>query len=233
MRAGSDHDDGMTHLQRPVLALSLLGTSLLLGACNVSVTKPPTATQPTSIIGHITPAGTVDKVEEQYTGLNAPVAANGNFDLALPTAPSVPLNEASNTFGLCTSGSVSGPSGFKSLAITTLQGMKGSAFVAEYVSPLNTTSGISYRAWWYANMAGTVTAANADCVGFGSVNQSLTFKKGWNVMDVTVTGASTSITRATNQTPGRLIWKNKNSVQSLEAQSLNPYLFNPWAALRQ
>lgn len=184
-------------------------------------------------------AGSADTIQQQLTGLSAPIASNGNFDLGLPSTAIMNntygnvLNDANSTFGLCTTNNVTAPSGFKSIAFTTLNSMKGMTFVAENLSPLPGSNGVSYKAWWFASVAGTVTANNTGCIGFGTVNQSLVFKQGWNVMDINVNGSATTITRAANQTPGRLTWKNKNSVQSLESQALNPYLFNPWAALHK
>ncbi len=214
----------------------------MLGACSGNGTvKPPAATQPTVISGMLVPftASSADTIQEQLTGLSAPIASNGNFDLNLPSTATMNstygnlLNSKDDTFGLCTTTNVTAPSGFKSIVFSTLNSMKGTTFVAENVSPLPGGNAVSYKVWWFATVAGTVTVNNTGCLGYGTVNQSLVFKQGWNVMDVTVNGASTTITRAANQTPGRLTWKNKNSVQSLESQALNPYLFNPWAALRK
>ncbi|GAA4023472.1 hypothetical protein GCM10022631_42740 [Deinococcus rubellus] len=223
------------------MALALLGTTLLLGACGSITVNPPPATQPTAISGMLVPfaAGSADTIQQQLTGLSAPIASNGNFDLGLPSTAIMNgtygnlLNDANSTFGLCTTNNVTAPSGFKSIAFTTLDSMKGMTFVAENLSPLPSGNAVSYKAWWFATVAGTVTVNNTGCIGFGSINQSLVFKQGWNVMDVTVNGANTTIALAANQTPGRLTWKNKNDVQSLASQALNPYLFNPWAALRQ
>ncbi|TSA88113.1 hypothetical protein FNU79_02495 [Deinococcus detaillensis] len=223
-------------LKQPALALALLGTSLVLGACGSTTPVTPPATQPTAVSGTLVPftAGTADNVTSQQANLSSPLTATGNFDIALPDVATMnsthakDLNSADNTFGLCTGSPITAPSGFKSVAITTLISQKGATFVAENVAG----STVSYKGWWFANMAGTVTV-NANCIGFGNVNQSLTFKQGWNVMDFTYNGTSTSIALAPNQTPGRLTWKNKNAVQSLSSQALNPYLFNPWAALNR
>ena len=246
MSVSSGHAKGMTKQQKVAFPLVLLGTSLFLSACgggSVTVTPDPTPTptQPTAILGTLSPftAGSADKMEQQLTGITAPLASNGNFNLGLPKTATMTstysnlLNTTDNTFGLCDAGyQITAPDGFKSIAFTTLDSLKGTTFVAENLSPLPGSTGVSYKAWWFANLAGDVNV-NANCIGFGKLNQSLTFVQGWNVMDITVTGSSTTISRAADQVPGRLTWKNKNAVQSLSSQALNPYLFNPWAALRK
>ena len=245
------HDEGMTKLQfnpqkqKLTLPLILLGTSLILSACGGgTVVTPdpgnPTPTQATAILGTLIPFnGQADNIEQQLTGINAPILSSGDFDLGLPSASTIDskysklLNEKNNTFGSCTSQTITAPDGFKSIAFTTLLTQKGSTFVVEVKSPLFGSDVASYKAWWFATVSGTVNVDAKGCIGFGTVKQNLDFEKGWNVMDVVVNGSSTSITRAADQTPGRLTWKDKNSALSLSAQALNPYIFNPWAALRK
>ena len=229
----------MTKLHSSTLALGLIGTSLLLGACNKLTNPNPTPTQPTAISGTITPftAGQADQVVQQLTGIKTSLTNTGNFDLPLPSVATVNssyanlLNSKDETFGFCSTTNVTAPSGFKSLAFTTLFTSKNGALLNEYSAQLPAASGVSYKAWWFANVAGTVTANNTGCIGFGSVNQSLVFKQGWNVFDINVNGNTTTITRAANQTPGRLPWTRTSA--NVQALSLNPYLFNPWAALHK
>ncbi|WP_420595336.1 hypothetical protein [Deinococcus sp.] len=237
-----------TQKQKFTLPLLLLGTSLILSACGGGGTvapepevEQPIPDQPIAILGTLVPftSGEANKIEQQLTGLTAPILSSGNFDLGLPVTGTMNskygtlLNEKDNTFGLCTEGfTITAPDGFKSIAFTTLNSLKGSTFVAENNSPLFGSDAASYKAWWFATVDGTVTV-KANCIGFGDIDQSLEFKKGWNVMDIMVTGSSTTISRAEDQTPGRLTWKNIKSAQALSAQALNPYIFNPWAALRK
>jgi hypothetical protein len=223
---------------KSVLGVGLLGLTGLLSACGGGeVIVEPTPTQPTAIFGTLTPftVGTADQMQEQLTDVRAPISATGNFDFGLPNvAAQFPnlLNNKDATFVSCDA-PITGPDGFKSFPISILFSLKGGAFVAENISG----SVVSYKVWWFANTAGTLTV-NANCSVFGKVNQSLTFTQGWNVVDVSYNGTATTFTRSTDQNPGRLIWKDKKAAQSLASQALGGkaldlYFFNPWAALKK
>jgi hypothetical protein len=212
-----------------VLGASLLGLTALLSACGGGevITDPPA--QPTAIFGTLTPftAGSADTIREQDTGITAPIAVSGNFDLTLLNVgaqyPNL-LSTKDNTFAGCDPGAViTGPDNFKSFQITRLFSDKGGVQVAENVQGSITV----YKTWWFATVPGTLNI-NAKCLFLGTINQSLTFTQGWNVIDISVNGTSTTLTRAADQNPGRLVWKDKKSAQSLDAQAIKPYTFNPW-----
>lgn len=215
-----------------VLGASLLGLTALLSACGggeVTVIVEPQVPGPKAILGTLTPftAGTADQMQEQLTDVRAPIAATGEFDLGLPNIGARYanlLNGKDNTFGFCDPGaSITGPDNFKSFQISSLFSLKSGTVVAENVQGNITT----YKTWWFATTDATLNV-NAKCLGFGVIKQSLAFTQGWNVIDIAVNGTSTTLTRAADQMPGRLPWKDKKSAQSLGAQSVQPYTFNPW-----
>ncbi|AZI42657.1 hypothetical protein EHF33_07755 [Deinococcus psychrotolerans] len=235
-------------LKQPALALALLGTSLVLGACgSTTPVTPPAATTVNVISGTITPwiAGRTDTISSQRLNKSATVNGTGNFDLGLPDAQTTTsqysgdLTDGSQLFFACSGGTVSVTPNLKYTAISGL-------FLASQVKPeyfnYSAYSGtnFTYRTWWFVNKDATVTSNGADCAGegvLGKITANLNLKQGWNIVEYARTGNSSGFAyNLSSVAPNnsRMSWRpnpNTDGSQSLSlgSQSIQA---NPWSLVR-
>lgn len=234
-------------LKQPALALALIGTSLVLGACGVQTPTTPQTTTVNVISGTITPwsAGKTDTISSQRLNKSTAVDGTGNFDLGLPNTQTMTTNsqytgdltDGSNLFLACSGGAVNVTPGLKFTAISGL--FLGSQAKPEYFNFSN-YSGVNftYRSWWFANINSAVTANGADCAGqgvLGKITANLSLKQGWNIVEYTRTGVSSGFAynlAVVAPTNSRMSWRpnpNMDSSQSLNSQSIQA---NPWSLVR-
>ncbi|AWN23835.1 hypothetical protein DKM44_11855 [Deinococcus irradiatisoli] len=206
--------------------------------------KPPTPTntQPTVISGVVTPwtqgqTGTIRP--PLIPELSTTVDTTGNFNLPLPNVATMTstysgdLTDASVLKNSCTNGTVTATEGLKFAVIADLEVVGKNPTYYTYSSYEN--GKLSYKAWWFANKAGTITA-DADCavsVVVGRLKANLTLKAGWNIVNYVQDASSSNfvytLTTGT-QTNAKMTWRpNPISSQSLQAHDR---LANPWGLLR-
>lgn len=196
----------MQHLTTAKLGL-FLTAALALTACG----GPPTPQQDSCalparsgeqsgvICGLLsgTTAASVKTMPQVVVGpeFTAAVNAQAQFDLPLPAAPTVESKYGSNlipfkdTLGLCDPLTVTGDADLKMLNVNSLRTDREQEI--EVVSA-NTNGSRTYTYWWFANKDATVNV-NGSCLFLGQIsNQTLAFKRGWNVVKLTTDGTSSS-----------------------------------------
>ncbi|MFC5848725.1 hypothetical protein [Deinococcus petrolearius] len=192
---------------RLALGTALTGAALLLAACGGSVTPtgsggdevPPVtapAEQPGRILGQITPftAGQASRVMPEELTISAPVRGEGLFDLALPGATAMTttyadlLFAATDVFGACEKVTTTAPASLRLYPIATLKTDTGQTLTAR------AAGSTTVKNWWFASQAASYTF-QGECLGLGTVDVTFNFKLGWNVLDVTYGGTSTTYTQ--------------------------------------
>ncbi len=225
---------------RLVLGTVLTGAALVLASCGGGAITPETtpppgggstelppvttpAEQSGRIPGQITPftAGQASSVRPEELSESAAVSGSGLFDLALPGATTMTttytdlLFNATDIFGSCENVITTAPDSLRLYPIASLKTDTGQALTA------NASGSTTAKNWWFANQDASYTF-QGDCLGLGTVNATFNFKLGWNVLDVTYSGASTAYAQVAAPT-SPVEWR----VGGLGSQRLNNAL-EPW-----
>ena len=224
---------------RLALGLALTGATLLLASCgggSAPVVTPPSdggggeippittpAEQTGRILGQITPftAGQAGSVKPEELNESAPVSGQGLFDLALPGTTTMTttyadlLFRSSDVFGACENVTTTAPDSLRLYPIARLTTDTGQTLTA------NASGSTTAKNWWFANQDASYTF-QGNCLGLGSVSATFNFKLGWNVLDVTYGGASTTYAQVDAPTTA-VEWR----AGGLGSQRLNNAL-EPW-----
>ena len=213
---------------RLALGTALAGAALLLASCGGSVVTESgpvllPGEQAGRIPGQITPfsAGSANSVNTEDFDERAAVSGSGMFDLALPTATTINtayadvLFSASDVFGACENIITTAPASLRLYPVAKLQTDTGQTLTA------NASGSTTVKNWWFASQDAAYTF-RGECLGLGTVNASFNFKLGWNVIDVTYGGSSTTYTQVEAPT-APVEWRTGG----LGSQRLNNAL-EPW-----
>lgn len=213
---------------RLALGTALTGAALLLASCGGSVSTQSgpillPGEQAGHIPGQITPftAGQAARVKPEELNESAAVSATGGFDLALPTVTTTTATYAdllfnpTEVFGACENVTTTAPDSLRLYPIATLKTDTGQTLTA------NASGSTTAKNWWFANQDASYTF-KGECLGLGTVNATFNFKLGWNVLDVTYGGSSTTYTQVEAPT-GPVEWRTGG----LGSQRLNNAL-EPW-----
>lgn len=202
--------------------------------------NPPNPGQSGKILGQLKPWTTGDAnkimpvnaaVATPQDDFKADVTQDGKFDFSLPTADNIKVNYATDPrafkelFFNCKDFQLSGDQDLKVITLNTLITDSGK----EYHQKSNNV----FLYWWYANKDAKVKFSGKECFVYGDVQNELTFKKGWNVIQ-RVEDNKLSKTNFKNiaQPTTRLDWSLASS-NNLRAMSLPANFHYPWLSAEE
>lgn len=242
----------MTQPKRWTFGAAFLSGALLLASCGGGETPAPQQPEPEQPA----PIGMADTIQGQikpYEGapthvsvplLNqsavgalknaqAPVDASGNFTLRLPDAAAMDQSEDLQTpgealgGGSCAAGAVTAPQGLKIFPVYALEGNNGK----QYIDKLDDGKGNAAvtRLRVYSTADGRVLL-NGTCL-LATLSGDLNLKRGWNVVEGTFTGGTSSFRVIDASTNSATFVERGINAGSLSSLSLPANIFEPWKSL--
>ena len=240
----------MTQFRRLTLGAAFLSGALLLASCGGGETpaqpepEKPTPTGTAEIIqGQIKPyEGTPTSVsvpllnQSAVDGLKitqAPVDSAGLFTLRLPDAAVIDQSEDLQTpgeafgGGNCSEDTVTAPQNLRVFPIYALEGNNGK----QYIDKLDDGQGDAAvtRLRVYSTAEGRVLL-NGPCL-LGTISGDLSLKRGWNVVEGTFTGNTSSFKVVDAPANTATFVERGINAGSLSKLSLPTNIFEPWKSL--
>lgn len=246
----------MRHLP---LTVAVLLSSAMLAACggNPSTGNPAVYTAPTSIQGTVKSwtagVGTVTAVEGTTTLSTAPLAAGGSFSLALPSVAAItPYLKATSSTDFssvagCTGALTVSDSAAQSYFLSTLKASAGSttrtvtaATVTTTTAGTTTTVTLDGRNWIYTDRAfrlgGSASCNSTTASGAPftvNVTANVQLSAGWNIVQIKLTGTSTSSTLTLTQSnvaDDPTVWEDSSAPVAAASLSSSPRSMQQYAS---
>lgn len=235
----------MTQPKTWTLGAAFLSGALLLASCGGGeAPQPEPKPEPTEQVGNV--LGTIRPFEPSQARTIGPeeikvsssIDSTGKFGFVLPNVEAMtttygrdlfPVYDAQQqvgVFGLCSDVTTDAPAGLRLYPLNKLVTDTGLQLFAN-TNPANTELPLSLKVWWFANQDATVNFSG-NCVLWGKINTQIAFKRGWNVLDVTLTGESATV-KPGSQPDVNLVWTPFNS-GAVGGLSLKVNLLEPWKA---
>lgn len=233
------------HTQKTLtLGLGLATVTILLSACGGPSTPEPTE-QAGLISGQVQPMrATTTSVTPVNAAVETPgrpftttVQANGNFDLNLPNSAKLNSSYATDlktvkaSYSYCDKSLVpdatfttNAPDDMKMLQINELRSNDARQLVA------TTNDGTTFREWWYVDRDIQLTFTGTNCFFIGDINANLNLKKGWNVVEQTMTPVGEKVVttfKLLTQPTTRTVYTD-GSMTAQSNRSFNINMLRPW-----
>lgn len=236
----------MQNLKTARMGLALTTTALLLSACGGDPQPEPQPTEQVGVIlGQVEPVRDSTKTVAPVNGavqtpgatFTATVQPNGTFDLNLPNSTTIngsyasDLKTVKNSYSYCDKSldpnatfTTNAPDDMKMLQINELRSNDGRQLIAA------SQGGTTFRQWWYVDRDIQLTFTGTNCLFIGDASANLALKKGWNIVDQTLTPVGdkvvTTYTLATQPTERTIFSDSAMATQSFKGFNIN--MLRPW-----
>lgn len=229
---------------KPTLALAFVSSALLLASCGGGPAPEPQPTeQAGQVLGTLRPftPGSASSIKPEELNVSSGLDSAGKFGFTLPDAATMtttyggdlfPVYDAQQevgVFGVCSKDSVKtdAPADLRLYPLNKLVTNTGTQVFANLTPDSKETLPVKFKAWWFSNQDATFSFSG-DCILWGKVNTTLSLKRGWNVLDITVTGQSATLTVGT-QPDASQVWTpyTDSNLGNLSAADLS-LLLEPW-----